>query len=130
MAESATPDTTVVAPFRVTPGFWKTLPPMPIEQYPGTDAYIADVYANPEGSPMCSGYFELRHTDAPLDYFYEYDEMKIILEGEFRLENPDTGQVLTARAHDAIFFPKGSRILFSTPDRALAFYVGYRTFAP
>ncbi|MFE3193728.1 ethanolamine utilization protein [Nocardia sp. NPDC059240] len=130
MAESAAPDTSTATPFRVTTGFWKTLPPMSIEQYPGTDAYIADVYANPEGSPMCSGYFELRHTDAPLDYYYEYDEMKIILEGEFRLENPDTGQVLTARAHDAIFFPKGSRILFSTPDRALAFYVGYRTFAP
>lgn len=129
MADSAISET-AVPPFRVTTGFWKSLPPMPIEQYPGTDAYIADVYANPEGSPMCSGYFELRHTDAVLDYFYEYDEMKIVLEGEFRLENPDTGQVLIAKPQDAIFFPKGSRILFSTPGRALAFYVGYRTFAP
>lgn len=79
---------------------------------------------------MCSGYFELHHTDAALDYYYEYDEMKIVIEGEFRLENPETGQVEIARARDAIFFPKGSRILFSTPERALAFYVGYRTFAP
>jgi ethanolamine utilization protein EutQ (cupin superfamily) len=121
---------TAVPPFRVTSGFWEKLPPMSAQEYPDTEGYIDDVYANPDGSPMCSGYFELRHTDAPLDYRYEYDEMKIVLEGEFRLENPDTGQVEIARAKDAIFFPKGSRILFSTPDRALAFYVGYRSFAP
>ncbi len=80
---------------------------MPLEQYPGTEGFIDDVYANPDGVPMCSGYFELRNTDAPLDYYYAYDEMKVVLEGEFRLENPDTGQVQIARAKDAIFFPKG-----------------------
>lgn len=125
MTTSTTP-----APFLVTAGFHQNLTRMPVSGYPGTDGYIDDVYANPGGSPMCSGYFELRHTDAPLDYFYEYDEMKVVLAGEFRLENPDTGQVLMAREKDAIFFPKGSRILFSTPDRALAFYVGLRSFAP
>ncbi|MGK2883056.1 MAG: ethanolamine utilization protein [Mycobacterium sp.] len=124
-----TSETTVPA-FRVTSGFWEKLPQMSLEQYPGTEGYIDDVYANPEGVPMCSGYFALNHTEAPLDYFYDYDEMKIVLEGEFRLENVDTGQVQIAKAKDAIFFPKGSRILFSTPDKALAFYVGYRSFAP
>ena len=105
--------TSTAAPtFLVTSGFWKTLPQMPLEQYPGTEGFIDDVYANPNGVPMCSGYFELRNPDAPLDYYYDYDEMKIVLEGEFRLENVDTGQVEIARAKDAIFFPKGSRILF------------------
>lgn len=65
-----------------------------------------------------------------LDYLYEYDEMKVVLEGEFVLENLDTGQVSVAKAKDAIFFPKGSRIRFTTPDRALAYYVGHRSFAP
>ncbi len=55
---------------------------------------------------MAAGYFKLEHTDAPLDYLYEYDEMKVVLDGEFRLENLDTGQVEIARARDAIFFPK------------------------
>ncbi|UGT59089.1 cupin domain-containing protein [Nocardia asteroides] len=119
-----------MTPFLVTSGFHEKLTRMPVAEYPGTEGYIDDVYANPGGSPMASGYFELRHTDAPLDYRYEYDEMKVVLAGEFRLENPDTGQVLIARESDAIFFPKGSRILFSTPDRALAFYVGLRSFAP
>ncbi|ANW63721.1 ethanolamine utilization protein [Mycobacterium sp. djl-10] len=125
-------DTTAAAgpTFQVTPDFWRELPQMSLEKYPGTQGFIDDVYVNPESVPMCAGYFELRHTEAPLDYYYDYDEMKVVLEGEFRLENVDTGQVQIAKAKDAIFFPKGSRILFSTPDRGLAFYVGYRSFAP
>ncbi len=120
---------TGVPPFRVTSGAWRDLPSM-ASDYPGTLGFIGDVYANPEGSPMASGYFELQHTDEPLDYYYDYDEMKVVLEGEFRLENQETGQVLIARKHDAIFFPRGSRILFSTSSRGLAFYVGHRSFAP
>lgn len=112
------------APFRVTPDAWKNLPKM--TEHAG-DGYIADVYENPEGSAMCSGFFELNHTDEPLLYIYEYDEMKVVLEGEFLLENRETGQTLVAREKDAIFFPKGSRIYFSTPSHALAFYVGDRS---
>lgn len=112
-----------VPSFRVTPGFWRSLPAM--EDCAG-DGYIADVYENPEGSSMCSGYFELKHSDEPLFYEYTYDEMKIVLEGEFTFENVDTGQVEVARAKDAIFFPAGSRINFTTPDYALAFYAGTR----
>ncbi|QGF24053.1 cupin domain-containing protein [Raineyella fluvialis] len=110
-------------PFRVTSGAWQDLPKM--TDYAG-DGYIADVYENPDGSAMCSGFFELKHAEEPLFYEYEYDEMKVVLEGEFVLENVDTGQVQVARAKDAIFFPKGSRINFSTPDHALAFYTGHR----
>ncbi|PTR31041.1 ethanolamine utilization protein EutQ [Rhodococcus sp. OK519] len=123
-------ETTTTPAFRVTAGFWKSLPQMPLDEFPGTRGYIADVHPNPEGSAMASGYFELLHTEAPLDYVYEYDEMKVVLDGELRLENLDTGQVEVAGPRDAIFFPAGSRIRFTTPDRALAFYVGLRSFAP
>ena len=123
-------ETVAVPAFRVTADFWKSLPQMPVDEFPGTRGYIDDVYPNPEGSAMAAGYFKLDHTDAPLDYLYEYDEMKVVLDGEFRLENLDTGQVEIALARDAIFFPKGSRIRFTTPDGAIAFYVGQRTFAP
>lgn len=116
--------TTVQAPFRVTSDAWKNLPSMEI---PLTAGFIKDVYENPEGSSMCSGFFELKHTDEPLLYVYGYDEMKVVLEGEFLLENKDTGQTLVAKAKDAIFFPKGSRIYFSTPSYALAFYCGDRS---
>lgn len=116
--------TTQQAAFQVTSEAWKTLPRM--ADFPDSEGYIGDVYENPEGSSMCSGYFELRNTDAPLVYHYEYDEMKVVLEGEFWLEDVETGQVATARAKDAIFFPKGSKIAFSTPSYALAFYAGDR----
>nr|WP_223205435.1 ethanolamine utilization protein [Gordonia jinghuaiqii] len=112
--------------FRVTGDGYENLPKMPEAEYPGTEGFIGDVYENPDGSPMCSGYFELRHTDEPLYYEYEYDEMKVVLEGEFLLENKETGQKTVAKAKDAIFFPKGSKIYFSTPDYALAFYTGLR----
>lgn len=118
-----TVETTSVPAFRVTPGAFVDMPSMEI---PGTLGFIKDTYENPEASVMCSGYFELKHTDEPLEYYYDYDEMKVVLEGEFLLVNVDTGQEMVARKHDAIFFPKGSRIAFSTPDRALAFYAGHR----
>jgi ethanolamine utilization protein EutQ len=116
--------TATQTPFRVTANGWKGLPSMGIT---GTAGFIKDVYENPEDSEMCSGYFELEHTDEPLLYEYTYDEMKVVLEGELLLENKDTGQSMVARARDAIFFPKGSRIYFSTPNRALAFYCGHRS---
>mgnify|MGYP003915470365 FL=1 len=112
------------APFQVIHEAWQGLPRM--EEHPDSEGYIQDVYENPAGSRMCSGFFELRHSDAPLVYHYEYDEMKVVLEGEFLLEDVDTGQQTVARAKDAIFFPKGSRIAFSTPSYALAFYAGDR----
>ncbi|TIC79918.1 ethanolamine utilization protein [Nocardioides sp. GY 10127] len=122
MSAEATAGTTT--PFRVTPDAWQGLPRM--EEHPDAEGYIGDVYQNPEGSTMCSGYFELHHTDEPLVYDYGYDEMKVVLQGEFTLVNVDTGQTMVAREKDAIFFPKGSRIAFSTPSYALAFYVGDR----
>lgn len=116
--------TNLQAPFQVISDGWKNLPSMDV---PSTEGFIGDVYQNPEGSQMCSGFFELKHTDEPLLYVYTYDEMKVVLEGEFLLENKDTGQMLVAKAKDAIFFPKGSRIYFSTPGYALAFYCGDRS---
>ena len=119
-------DSTQAPRFRVTSEAWKDLPEMPPAEYPGTKGFIGDVYENPDGSPMCSGFFELHHTDAPLYYEYAYDEMKVVLEGEFLLANKETGQTTVAKAKDAIFFPKGSKIYFSTPSYALAFYTGQR----
>ncbi|MFT4126167.1 MAG: ethanolamine utilization protein [Gordonia sp. (in: high G+C Gram-positive bacteria)] len=119
-------ESTEKARFQVIGEGWQNLPKMSEEQYPGTEGFIGDVYENPGGCLMCSGYFELHHTDAPLCYEYEYDEMKVVLEGEFLLENKETGQRIVAKAKDAIFFPKGSKIYFSTPSYALAFYTGQR----
>ena len=95
----------------------------------GVAAFIGDVFANPGGAEICSGFFELLAGE-PLDYEYTYDEMKVVVEGEFHLTDLDSGQQVIARPKDVLFFPKGSRIRFETPDRGLGFYTGHRSFAP
>jgi ethanolamine utilization protein EutQ len=42
---------------------------------------------------------------------------------------PAIGHV-SGGAEDVLFFPKGSRIRFETPDRALGFSTGQRSFVP
>lgn len=42
-------ETTTVPAFRVTSGFWKNLPQMSVDEFPGTKGYIDDVHPNPEG---------------------------------------------------------------------------------
>ncbi|MGY1722633.1 cupin domain-containing protein [Blastococcus sp. SYSU DS0533] len=102
---------------------------LPSMEVPGVNAAIGDTFANPGGSELCSGFFELLAGE-PLDYTYTYDEMKVVVEGEFHLTDLDSGARVVARPKDVLFFPKGSRIRFETPDRALGFYTGQRSFAP
>ena len=102
---------------------------LPSMEVPGVRAFIGDVIANPGGAEICGGFFEL-FAGQPLDYEYTYDEMKVVVEGEFHLTDLDSGQRVVARSKDVLFFPKGSRIRFETPDRALGFYTGQRSFAP
>ena len=102
---------------------------LPSMQVDGVQAFIGDTFANPGGAEICSGFFELLAGE-PLDYEYTYDEMKVVVEGEFHLTDLDSGQQVVARPKDVLFFPKGSRIRFETPERALGFYTGHRSFAP
>lgn len=80
---------------------------------------------NPE-KPISAGFYRLEK-GTPLVYEYTYDEMKIILEGEFEISD-ETGQKVTATPGDVFHFPKGAKITFSTPSYGLAFYVGFPWF--
>ncbi|MFC5929715.1 DUF861 domain-containing protein [Cryobacterium melibiosiphilum] len=102
---------------------------LPSMNEPGSEAFIGDALANPEGATICSGFFELK-ASAPLVYTYTYDEMKVVVEGEFILTDQATGETTRAKAKDVLFFPKGTTVKFETDDYALGFYVGARTFAP
>ncbi|TFD54695.1 DUF861 domain-containing protein [Cryobacterium frigoriphilum] len=95
----------------------------------GSEGFIGDALSNPEGAAISSGFFELK-ASAPLVYEYTYDEMKVVVEGEFILTDQATGEVTRAKARDVLFFPKGTTVKFETDDYALGFYVGARTFAP
>lgn len=102
------------------------LPGMDVE---GCNAFIGDSLSNPGGSAMSSGFFEL-HAGQPLVYEYTYDEMKVVVAGEFILTDMATGETTVARERDILFFPKGTTVKFETGDSALGFFVGDRTFAP
>ncbi|MDJ0339061.1 cupin domain-containing protein [Cryobacterium sp. PH31-O1] len=84
---------------------------------------------HPEGSVMSAGFFELKASE-PLVYTYTYDEMKVVIKGEFILTDQATGETTRATERDVLFFPKGTTVKFETPDYALGFFTGDRTFAP
>lgn len=101
---------------------------IPSMNEPGVNASIGDAYANPEGSTMCSGFFELKAGE-PLTYEYTYDEMKYVVTGQFKLTDLSTGEQTVADQGDILFFPKGTNVKFETDDYALGFFTGDRNFA-
>ncbi|KAI0131894.1 RmlC-like cupin domain-containing protein [Xylariales sp. AK1849] len=93
----------------------------------GDNAYLGDVFSSDKLSPekpISAGLYRLEKGE-PLVYTYKYDEMKIILEGDFTISDA-TGQKVTAVKGDVFFFPKGSTITFTTTNYGLGFYVGQR----
>ncbi|MDJ0338384.1 cupin domain-containing protein [Cryobacterium sp. PH31-O1] len=102
---------------------------LPKMNEPGSDGAIGDSLSNPEGSVMSAGFFELKASE-PLVYTYTYDEMKVVIKGEFILTDQATGETTRATERDVLFFPKGTTVKFETPDYALGFFTGDRTFAP
>ncbi|MDR7084784.1 ethanolamine utilization protein EutQ (cupin superfamily) [Arthrobacter ginsengisoli] len=102
---------------------------LPSMNEPGTVAAIGDSLHNPEGSVMCAGFFELKASE-PLVYTYTYDEMKVVIKGEFILTDQTTGEVTHAKERDVLFFPKGTTVKFETPEYGLGFFAGDRTFNP
>ena len=79
-------------------------------------------------TPISAGFYRLEK-GTPLVYEYTYDEMKIILEGQFEISD-EAGQKVTATPGDVFFFPKGSKITFTTESYGLAFYVCYVSLPP
>ncbi|ROV91223.1 hypothetical protein VMCG_09365 [Cytospora schulzeri] len=91
------------------------------------NVYLEDVFSSDDKDPekaISSGLFRLEK-GKELVYTYTYDEMKIILEGEFTIAD-ETGQSVKAVPGDHFFFPKGVTITFTTPEYGLGFFVGQR----
>lgn len=88
------------------------------------NAFIGDIYGSPADTamPVACGLFKMSPGE-PLTYTYTYDEMKIIIEGDFTIEDT-TGQKVTAGPGDIFYFPNGATITFTTEKGALAFYTG------
>jgi len=98
---------------------------LPSMGVPDTKAYLDDLLIS-EDADKCivSGFFRLEKSK-PLEYEYNYHEMKIIVEGEMIITD-ETGNSVHAKAGDIFYFPKGSRIIFDTPSYGLGFFCGQR----
>jgi uncharacterized cupin superfamily protein len=75
-------------------------------------------------APISAGFYRLE-PGTPLVYDYTYHEMKIIVSGSFDISD-ETGNKVHAVAGDVFYFPKGSKITFTTEEGGLAFYTGQR----
>jgi ethanolamine utilization protein EutQ len=96
----------------------------------GVAAWLGDTFvsANPSTNkdyPLCTGFFHLG-AGKPLDYTYDYEEMKIVVEGEFNITEVKTGKKYNAKVGDVLYFTDGDHIIFETPNRAVGFFCGQR----
>ena len=91
------------------------------------NVYLEDVFSSEDTDPekaISSGLFRLEK-GKELVYTYTYDEMKIILEGDFTISD-ETGQSVKAVPGDHFYFPKGVKVTFTTETYGLGFFVGQR----
>jgi ethanolamine utilization protein EutQ (cupin superfamily) len=93
-------------------------------QEPGVLAFLEDIVGSDDPvAPLTCGLFRLEKSK-PLTYAYDYDEAKVILDGEMTVS--DGISTVTATKGDVLFFPKGSNITFTTESSGLGFICGQR----
>ncbi len=98
------------------------LPSMEIGNVP---AFLKDFAVSDDSEkPITCGLFRLEEGES-LQYKYTYHEMKLIVDGSFIVED-ETGQKVTAKTGDLLYFPEGSEITFSTSDFGIGFFCGQR----
>jgi len=98
------------------------LPSMNIE---GVNAFLKDFSVSEDSDkPITSGLFRLKAGES-LKYTYTYHEMKFIVAGSFIIED-ESGQKANVKAGDLLYFPKGTKMTFTTDDFGLGFFCGQR----
>lgn len=83
---------------------------------------LVDVVTGKDGSPMTAGFMAWKRDDS-FSWQLDYDEIDYVLEGVLHLGVD--GRVVEAKPGDVLHLPKGSRVLFGTPNRVRLFYVTY-----
>ena len=100
----------------------KTLPPMEVAD---AAAFLFDFVVSEDlEKPITSGLFRLE-SGRELTYTYTYHEMKLVIDGEFKISD-ETGKEVVATTGDLLYFPKGSTITFTTPGYGVGFFCGQR----
>ncbi|MGB4811403.1 MAG: cupin domain-containing protein [Methylophilaceae bacterium] len=97
----------------------------PSMNVPNVAAFLGDTFVSDDADKrICAGFFQLEKGQ-PLNYTYDYEEMKIVVEGTFTISD-STGQKVTATVGDVLHFPSGCSVTFETQDRAVGFFCGQR----
>jgi ethanolamine utilization protein EutQ (cupin superfamily) len=91
---------------------------------PGSKTFFQDVVGSKDPkAPITCAMFRIERSE-PLKYRYDYDDTKIVLDGEITVN--DGKQSHTAHKGDALMLPKGSAVTFSTSSFGLAWACGQR----
>ena len=99
--------------------------PLPSMNVPETAAFLGDVHiSNDKEKPITCGFFRMEKGKT-LEYDYDYEEMKLIVEGEMIISD-ESGNRVHAKAGDVFYFAKGSRIRFESPSYGIGFFCGQR----
>lgn len=85
------------------------------------DVRVKDVTTLDEAPRMAAGVMEVEGTAFP--WTLSYDEYDLVLSGTLEIEVG--GRVYTGRPGDLFYIPKGSDIVFRSPDKARYVYVTY-----
>lgn len=95
---------------------------------PGNNSFLGDIFTSeaPKEEQISCGFYK-QEKGEPLEYYYHYDEMKIILEveGEYFISD-ETGYKVSTKPGDVFYFKKGTTIKFETTGYGYAFFCGLR----
>lgn len=90
----------------------------------GIPAFYEDVVATKrEVAPMTCAMFRMEK-GKPLVYDYDYDDVKIIIEGSMILN--DGKNTITANKGDVVYIPNGATVEFSATDYGVGWACGQR----
>ena len=89
---------------------------IPRKEY-GDQAQLAPVSSHEIGTELGTGYVRLKGAEIP--WTIKYDEVIVVLEGEFTVRTSD-GE-LSVSQHQSIWLPKGTELTYVS-ENALLFY--------
>lgn len=95
---------------------------------PGNNSFLGDIFTSeaPKEQQISCGFYK-QEKGEPLVYYYDYDEMKIILEveGEYTIAD-ESGYKVSVAPGDVLYFKKGTTVTFETTGYGYAFFTGLR----
>lgn len=92
------------------------------EAGPGKQVRLADVITSSDNSPMCAGFMTWRKQDS-FAWTLDYDEIDLVLQGTLAITI--NGKTYEGKVGDLFYIPKGSQIIFGTPNYTKIMYVTY-----